>query len=73
MTLHKSTNFYTVVPCMSQHYLKIRTAAIFKSSVNKNNYSNETYRYVHHLLLYKISSAYVQRFMTFLHKTKCEF
>jgi hypothetical protein len=73
MTLRKTTEFYTewfsVYPNITS---KFRTIAIFnKNCVKQNNDSNKTYRYVHDLLLYQ--SSFVQRFMSCLHKTNCEF
>jgi hypothetical protein len=74
MTLHKITEFYTewfsVHPNITS---KFRTITIFKNYVKQNNDSNKTYRYVSDLLLHQSSFIEVQRFMSCLHKTFCEF
>jgi hypothetical protein len=56
MTLHKITEFYTELFSVYQNITsKFRIIAIFKNCVKQNNDSNETYRYVHDLLLYHSS------------------
>jgi hypothetical protein len=37
--------------CLTQHSTQFRNTIIFKSFVKQNNDSNQTYRYVHDLLL----------------------
>jgi hypothetical protein len=74
MTLHKITEFYT--ECFSVYpntISKFLTIAIFKNCIKQNNDSDETYRYIHDLLLYRSSFVEVQRFMSCLHKTKYDF
>jgi hypothetical protein len=74
MTLQKITEFYTewfgVYANISS---ELRTTAIFKSFVKKNNDSYKTRMYVHDLSRHQTSFVHVQRFMNCLHRTKCEF
>jgi hypothetical protein len=56
MKLHKITEFYTELFSVYLNITsKFRNIAIFKNCVKQNNDSNETYRYVHDLLLYQSS------------------
>jgi hypothetical protein len=74
MTLHKITEFYTELFSVYHNITsKFRNIAIFKNCVKQNNDLNKTYRYVRDLLLYQSSFVWVQRFMSFLHKTNYEF
>jgi hypothetical protein len=71
-TLHKVTEFYTVVQRLSQKISKVRTTAIIKGYVKEND-SDKTCRYVHERSLYKTSFVQVQLFMSCLCRIKCEF
>jgi hypothetical protein len=74
MTLHKIAEFYTELFSVYHNITsKFRTIAIFKNCVKQNNDSNLTYRDVHDLLQHQSSFAFVQRFMSCLHKTNYEF
>jgi hypothetical protein len=56
MTLNKITEFYIELFSVYHNITsKVRTIAIFKNCVKRNNDSNKTYRYVHDLLLYHSS------------------
>jgi hypothetical protein len=68
MILLKITEFYT--EWLSSTF---RIVVIFESFVKQNNELDQTCRYIHAHLQYQTSFVWVQRFTSFLDKTKYTF